>query len=125
MTNYSHLSDTIDTTDTIFFFFLDRANELSLPLDDPNSLEEDMGSVLVDMSLSVRDGDSKRGQVWQACMYIYCMFSSIRDSCYALYFLHVFTQCFCLWPTNCFCFAPNMHAPVGSGGPKNENEVLG
>uniref|UniRef100_A0A4W6G404 Multiple C2 domains, transmembrane 2b n=1 Tax=Lates calcarifer TaxID=8187 RepID=A0A4W6G404_LATCA len=45
---------------------IDKANELSLPLDDPNSLEEDMGSVLVDMSLSVRDGDSKRGQVWQA-----------------------------------------------------------
>ncbi|XP_050932350.1 LOW QUALITY PROTEIN: multiple C2 and transmembrane domain-containing protein 2-like [Lates calcarifer] len=43
---------------------IDKANELSLPLDDPNSLEEDMGSVLVDMSLSVRDGDSKRGQWW-------------------------------------------------------------
>ncbi|GLD55583.1 multiple C2 and transmembrane domain-containing protein 2-like protein [Lates japonicus] len=43
---------------------MDKANELSLPLDDPNSLEEDMGSVLVDMTLSVRDGDSKRGQWW-------------------------------------------------------------
>ncbi|XP_058485330.1 multiple C2 and transmembrane domain-containing protein 2-like isoform X2 [Solea solea] len=41
---------------------LDKVNELSLSLDDPNSLEEDMGLVLVDMSLSVRDGDSKRGQ---------------------------------------------------------------
>lgn len=27
--------------------------------------------------------------------------------------------------TTVFCFAPNMHAPVGSGGPKYENEVLG
>ncbi|KAI3377631.1 hypothetical protein L3Q82_008791 [Scortum barcoo] len=40
---------------------LDKVNELSLPLDDPNSLEEDMGVVLLDMSLSLRDGDSKRG----------------------------------------------------------------
>lgn len=43
-----------------------RVNELALPLDDPNSLEEDMGVVLVDMSLTVRDGDSKKGPVWQA-----------------------------------------------------------
>ncbi|XP_044047445.1 multiple C2 and transmembrane domain-containing protein 2-like isoform X2 [Siniperca chuatsi] len=40
---------------------IDKVNELSLTLDDPNSLEEDMGVVLVDMSLSFRDGDSKRG----------------------------------------------------------------
>lgn len=40
---------------------IDKVNELSLPLDDPNSLEEDMGVVLVDMSVSRRDGDSKRG----------------------------------------------------------------
>ncbi|KAF0043554.1 hypothetical protein F2P81_004891 [Scophthalmus maximus] len=40
----------------------DKVNEMSLPLNDPNSLEEDMGTVLVDMSLSIRDGDSKRGQ---------------------------------------------------------------
>ncbi|KAM7016031.1 multiple C2 and transmembrane domain-containing protein 2 [Tautogolabrus adspersus] len=43
---------------------IDRVNELSLPLDDPNSLEEDMGVVLVDLSLSHRDGDSKRGHRW-------------------------------------------------------------
>uniref|UniRef100_A0A8D3BT87 C2 domain-containing protein n=1 Tax=Scophthalmus maximus TaxID=52904 RepID=A0A8D3BT87_SCOMX len=43
-------------------FFPPRVNEMSLPLNDPNSLEEDMGTVLVDMSLSIRDGDSKRGQ---------------------------------------------------------------
>ncbi|KAM4592988.1 multiple C2 and transmembrane domain-containing protein 2-like isoform 3-T5 [Odontesthes bonariensis] len=39
----------------------DKVNELSLALDDPNSLEEDMGTVLVDMSLSLRNGDSKKG----------------------------------------------------------------
>uniref|UniRef100_A0A8D3E326 C2 domain-containing protein n=1 Tax=Scophthalmus maximus TaxID=52904 RepID=A0A8D3E326_SCOMX len=48
---------------------LSEVNEMSLPLNDPNSLEEDMGTVLVDMSLSIRDGDSKRGQVWQPRMY--------------------------------------------------------
>ncbi|XP_072237120.1 multiple C2 and transmembrane domain-containing protein 2-like isoform X1 [Leuresthes tenuis] len=43
----------------------DKVNELSLALDDPNSLEEDMGVVLVDMSLSLRNGDSKKGnQKW-------------------------------------------------------------
>ncbi|KAM3625503.1 uncharacterized protein V6R79_013103 [Siganus canaliculatus] len=40
---------------------LDKVNELSLPLDDPNSLEDDMGVVLLDLTLSLRDGDSKRG----------------------------------------------------------------
>ncbi|KAL3065987.1 hypothetical protein OYC64_016011 [Pagothenia borchgrevinki] len=40
---------------------MDKANELLLSLNDPNSLEEDMGLVLVDMSLSLRDGDSRRG----------------------------------------------------------------
>ncbi|KAM8894633.1 multiple C2 and transmembrane domain-containing protein 2 isoform 2-T3 [Spinachia spinachia] len=40
---------------------IDKLNEMALPLDDPNSLEEDMGEVLVDMRLSLRDGDSKRG----------------------------------------------------------------
>ncbi|KAM7423645.1 hypothetical protein PAMA_000141 [Pampus argenteus] len=40
---------------------IDKVNELSLPLDDPNSLEDDMGVVLVDMTLSLRNGDSKRG----------------------------------------------------------------
>ncbi|XP_034089635.1 multiple C2 and transmembrane domain-containing protein 2 isoform X1 [Gymnodraco acuticeps] len=43
---------------------MDKANELLLSLNDPNSLEEDMGLVLVDMSLSLRDGDSKRGPRW-------------------------------------------------------------
>ncbi|KAM6950645.1 multiple C2 and transmembrane domain-containing protein 2 isoform 2-T2 [Lycodopsis pacificus] len=40
---------------------MDKLNEMSLRLDDPNSLEVDMGVVLVDMSLSLRDEDSKRG----------------------------------------------------------------
>ncbi|KAJ4946739.1 hypothetical protein JOQ06_008785, partial [Pogonophryne albipinna] len=43
---------------------MDKANELLLSLNDPNSLEEDMGLVLVDMSLSLRDGDGKRGPRW-------------------------------------------------------------
>ncbi|KAK2853477.1 hypothetical protein Q5P01_006138 [Channa striata] len=43
---------------------IDKVNEMSLSLDDPNSLEEDMGLVLLDMSLSLRDGDSKRGHRW-------------------------------------------------------------
>ncbi|XP_060924742.1 multiple C2 and transmembrane domain-containing protein 2 isoform X2 [Limanda limanda] len=41
---------------------MDKVSELLLHLNDPNSLEQDMGTVLVDMTLSVRDGDSKRGQ---------------------------------------------------------------
>ncbi|XP_074521891.1 multiple C2 and transmembrane domain-containing protein 2-like isoform X2 [Halichoeres trimaculatus] len=40
---------------------IDKVNEMSLPLDDPNSLEDDMGMVLLDLSLSRRDGDGKRG----------------------------------------------------------------
>lgn len=55
-------------------------NELALPLDDPNSLEEDMGVVLVDMSLTVRDGDSKKGPVWHASSYD-SMLRSTGNSC--------------------------------------------
>ncbi|XP_061621044.1 multiple C2 and transmembrane domain-containing protein 2-like isoform X4 [Phyllopteryx taeniolatus] len=40
---------------------LDKVNELCLRLDDPNSLEDDMGEILMDMSLRRRDGDSRRG----------------------------------------------------------------
>lgn len=64
-----------DITDSNSF----RVNELSLSLDDPNSLEDDMGVVLVDMSLSRRDGDSKRGHVLQPSLYI-CMLSNSWDS---------------------------------------------
>ncbi|KAM8763148.1 multiple C2 and transmembrane domain-containing protein 2 isoform 2-T2 [Acanthopagrus schlegelii] len=49
------------TSVTLSDLEFDKVNELSLPLDDPNSLEDDMGVVLVDMSLSRRDGDSKKG----------------------------------------------------------------
>uniref|UniRef100_A0A672HNS7 Multiple C2 domains, transmembrane 2b n=1 Tax=Salarias fasciatus TaxID=181472 RepID=A0A672HNS7_SALFA len=45
---------------------LHKVTELSLALDDPNSLEEDMGVVLLDLSLSLRGSDSKRAHVWQA-----------------------------------------------------------
>ncbi|KAK5874492.1 hypothetical protein PBY51_019432 [Eleginops maclovinus] len=43
---------------------MDKVNEMYLPLNDPNSLEDDMGQVLVDMRLSLRDGESKRGPRW-------------------------------------------------------------
>lgn len=53
---------------------------MTLRLDDPNSLEEDMGEVLVDMRLSLRDGNSKRGSV----------IHNPEDPCYALYLLHMY-----------------------------------
>uniref|UniRef100_A0A8C3A2R8 Multiple C2 domains, transmembrane 2b n=1 Tax=Cyclopterus lumpus TaxID=8103 RepID=A0A8C3A2R8_CYCLU len=43
---------------------LEIDNEMSLPLNDPNSLEEDMGNVLLDINLSLRDGDGKRHIRW-------------------------------------------------------------
>lgn len=43
---------------------MDRLNELFLPLHDPNSLEEDMGLVLVDMTVSPRDGGRRKGIQW-------------------------------------------------------------
>ncbi|XP_056876215.1 multiple C2 and transmembrane domain-containing protein 2-like isoform X1 [Takifugu flavidus] len=49
---------------TLSDLVMDKVNELALPLDDPNSLEEDMGVVLVDMSLTLRDGNSKKGHRW-------------------------------------------------------------
>ncbi|XP_017554996.1 multiple C2 and transmembrane domain-containing protein 2 isoform X1 [Pygocentrus nattereri] len=39
---------------------LEKTVEMVLPLDDPNSLEEDMGVIIIDICLSVRDGDSKK-----------------------------------------------------------------
>uniref|UniRef100_A0A8C2DK65 Multiple C2 domains, transmembrane 2b n=1 Tax=Cyprinus carpio TaxID=7962 RepID=A0A8C2DK65_CYPCA len=35
-------------------------SEMALPLDDPNSLEDDMGVIVVDICLSVRDGKNKK-----------------------------------------------------------------
>lgn len=37
-----------------------RSSEMALPLDDPNSLEDDMGVIVVDICLSVRDGKNKK-----------------------------------------------------------------
>lgn len=46
----------------VFFFFLffHRTIEMVLHLTDPNSLEDDMGVIIIDISLSVRDGENKR-----------------------------------------------------------------
>ncbi|XP_049573017.1 multiple C2 and transmembrane domain-containing protein 2 [Syngnathus scovelli] len=43
---------------------LDNVNELCLRLDDPNSLEDDMGEILLDISLKRRDEGSRRGPRW-------------------------------------------------------------
>uniref|UniRef100_A0A3P9JGN7 Multiple C2 and transmembrane domain-containing protein 2 n=1 Tax=Oryzias latipes TaxID=8090 RepID=A0A3P9JGN7_ORYLA len=43
---------------------MDKVHELSLPLEDPGSLEEDMGSVLIDLTLASRNGDSKKDNRW-------------------------------------------------------------
>uniref|UniRef100_A0A3Q2TX56 Multiple C2 and transmembrane domain-containing protein 2 n=1 Tax=Fundulus heteroclitus TaxID=8078 RepID=A0A3Q2TX56_FUNHE len=43
---------------------MDKVNELSLPLNDPNTLDEDMGYLLVDMTLSLRSGSAKKGIKW-------------------------------------------------------------
>ncbi|XP_042583140.1 multiple C2 and transmembrane domain-containing protein 2-like isoform X1 [Cyprinus carpio] len=42
---------------------LEKSSEMALPLDDPNSLEDDMGVIVVDICLSVRDGKNKK-QRW-------------------------------------------------------------
>lgn len=100
-------------------------NELALPLDDPNSLEEDMGLVLVDMSLTVRDGDSKKGPVWRASSLTSVLRCS-GNSCESCVFsASCFSSPSVLLTTLPFCFASNLHAPVGSGGLKKLNEVLG
>ncbi|XP_007246197.2 multiple C2 and transmembrane domain-containing protein 2 isoform X1 [Astyanax mexicanus] len=41
---------------------LEKPVEMVLPLDDPNSLEDHMGVIVVDICLSVRDGDSKKNK---------------------------------------------------------------
>ncbi|KAM4744075.1 LOW QUALITY PROTEIN: multiple C2 and transmembrane domain-containing protein 2-like [Anableps anableps] len=43
---------------------IDKVNLLSLTLNDPNTLEEDMGYLLVDMTLSLRNGSRKKGIKW-------------------------------------------------------------
>ncbi|XP_051506359.1 multiple C2 and transmembrane domain-containing protein 2 isoform X2 [Myxocyprinus asiaticus] len=39
---------------------LEKTSEMVLPLDDPNSLEDDMGVIVIDICLSVRDGINKK-----------------------------------------------------------------
>ncbi|KAK2913423.1 hypothetical protein Q8A67_001822 [Cirrhinus molitorella] len=39
---------------------LEKSGEMVLPLDDPNSLEDDMGVIVIDICLSVRDGKNKK-----------------------------------------------------------------
>ncbi|KAK7899186.1 hypothetical protein WMY93_020039 [Mugilogobius chulae] len=43
---------------------MNKPNELSLPLNDPNSLEDDMGVLLVDMTLALRDVNSRKLNRW-------------------------------------------------------------
>ncbi|XP_036819556.1 multiple C2 and transmembrane domain-containing protein 2 isoform X3 [Oncorhynchus mykiss] len=43
---------------------MEKVCELSVRLDDPNSLEEDMGVIMLDMSLSLRDRDNERNSRW-------------------------------------------------------------
>ncbi|XDV18732.1 hypothetical protein PO909_024368 [Leuciscus waleckii] len=39
---------------------LEKTSEMVLPLDDPNSLEDDMGVIVIDITLSVRNGKNKK-----------------------------------------------------------------
>ncbi|XP_066558075.1 multiple C2 and transmembrane domain-containing protein 2 isoform X2 [Amia ocellicauda] len=43
---------------------LERTVEKVLALNDPNSLENDMGVIVLDMCLSIRDGESKKNSRW-------------------------------------------------------------
>nr|XP_015199232.1 PREDICTED: multiple C2 and transmembrane domain-containing protein 2 isoform X2 [Lepisosteus oculatus] len=43
---------------------LDRHYEKVLPLSDPNSLEDDMGVIVLDVCLALRDGESKKNLRW-------------------------------------------------------------
>ncbi|XP_028812800.1 multiple C2 and transmembrane domain-containing protein 2 isoform X2 [Denticeps clupeoides] len=42
----------------------EKTHPLVLNLNDPNSLEEDMGVILLDVCLSLRDGDSRKNAKW-------------------------------------------------------------
>lgn len=44
----------------LLFCLLYRSSEMVLSLDDPNSLEDDMGVIIIDICLSVRDGKNKK-----------------------------------------------------------------
>lgn len=89
-------------------------------------------------------------RTWGSCWWTWVCHSEMETAKEAMYgnLPYIFTACYlavgirvmhCIYytlhkflpnmsvplTTVSFCFAPNMHAPVGSGGPKNENEVLG
>lgn len=44
----------------MLFFFYCRTTEQVLKLEDPNSLEDDMGVIVLNLSLAVKQGDFKR-----------------------------------------------------------------
>jgi len=44
----------------LLFCLVYRTSEMVLPLDDPNSLEDDMGVIVIDITLSARDGKNKK-----------------------------------------------------------------
>lgn len=48
---------------SFFFFFSCRTTEQVLKLEDPNSLEDDMGVIVLNLSLAVKQGDFKRNNV--------------------------------------------------------------
>uniref|UniRef100_A0A8C9VST0 Multiple C2 and transmembrane domain containing 2 n=1 Tax=Scleropages formosus TaxID=113540 RepID=A0A8C9VST0_SCLFO len=60
---------------------LNRTYEMQLQLDDPNSLEDDMGVVIVDICLSVRDRESKSSTVR---IFMTASFSSFCSECCVL-----------------------------------------
>ncbi|KFP88450.1 Multiple C2 and transmembrane domain-containing protein 2, partial [Apaloderma vittatum] len=57
---------------------LNRTTEQTLKLEDPNSLEDDMGVIVLNLSLAVKQGDFKRNnKIWQS---FYCEKNSIALS---------------------------------------------
>lgn len=44
----------------LLFCLFYRTSEMVLPLDDPNSLEDDMGVIVIDITLSVRNRKNKK-----------------------------------------------------------------
>uniref|UniRef100_A0A8C5UGQ4 C2 domain-containing protein n=1 Tax=Malurus cyaneus samueli TaxID=2593467 RepID=A0A8C5UGQ4_9PASS len=44
---------------------LNRTTEQILKLEDPNSLEDDMGVIVLNLSLAVKQGDFKRNRLWK------------------------------------------------------------
>uniref|UniRef100_A0AAZ3Q441 C2 domain-containing protein n=1 Tax=Oncorhynchus tshawytscha TaxID=74940 RepID=A0AAZ3Q441_ONCTS len=59
---------------------MEKVCELSVRLDDPNSLEEDMGVIMLDMSLSLRDRDNERNSVRKLSIELTVLSSSSLQS---------------------------------------------